>query len=380
MAAASQVNNPAQPGHCPTCGQDNDMKFTIECAECKKWIHYTCSALPLYLLLCLARTNRKYTCEPCSFEKYADPEWTVEASEAIERMKKEATPQTPHSPTPLNNSDQQSTPTPVTVPETPRETQGTIEYSTSMHNTTTTTTNTAALQVPATPSARLGDTPEDADFSQLHTPQQTPTRETQTPPLQPTQHPRNKQRHPTNQHQVKHPQTCKYYKQNKCKYGISGDNCSHSHPRPCPKLLQHGLDRKLGCTLGKRCPNFHPIICRDSLWHRKCYNRHCTYLHLKGTKRHRDYQEYPEQRHNTHTTYPRHTDRPKTPTIKPRDHQTTDGWEVQPSMQGSQPPFLETLMEKFLAMEKRSQMTINYLAERMERLESSHKGCSRHCH
>ncbi|MPC50854.1 hypothetical protein E2C01_044688 [Portunus trituberculatus] len=81
MADVRDVNN-AEPGHCSACGQNKDMKFTIQCEECKSWVHYTCGALPLYLLLCLTRTHRKYMCEKCSFHKYADPDWTAEAIEA----------------------------------------------------------------------------------------------------------------------------------------------------------------------------------------------------------------------------------------------------------------------------------------------------------
>lgn len=46
-----------------------------------------CSALPVYLLLCLARTNRKYTCEKCCRDKYADQEWTAEAVAAIKNQR-----------------------------------------------------------------------------------------------------------------------------------------------------------------------------------------------------------------------------------------------------------------------------------------------------
>lgn len=69
------------------------MKFANQCEECQDWIHHTCSALPLYLLLCLAKTIQKYTCESCSFDKYADTKWPAVTSETISRMKE----QTAHS-------------------------------------------------------------------------------------------------------------------------------------------------------------------------------------------------------------------------------------------------------------------------------------------
>lgn len=64
------------------CGSAYEMKFTIQCEECKTWVHYLCTGLPLYQLLCLAHTHRRFTCEKCCFEKFGDPNWTAEASEA----------------------------------------------------------------------------------------------------------------------------------------------------------------------------------------------------------------------------------------------------------------------------------------------------------
>lgn len=77
---------------------------------------------------------------------------------------------------------------------------------------------------------------------------------------------------------------CKFYKQNRCRHTNSKD-CNYSHPRPCKKLMMHGINDKRGCTLGKDCSSFHPIMCRESISRGTCFREDCTKLHMRGTKR-----------------------------------------------------------------------------------------------
>ena len=47
------------------CGKkDNDNM--ISCTDCRVWIHFECTELPLYQLYSLVSTKRKFTCEKCS--------------------------------------------------------------------------------------------------------------------------------------------------------------------------------------------------------------------------------------------------------------------------------------------------------------------------
>lgn len=244
--AADQDVNTADQGHCGTCGRDVDMKFTIQCAECEQWIHYTCSALPLYLLLCLARTTRKYTCEKCSFDKYADPTWTAEASEAMERMRKEKASQ-------------------------PK---------------TNTTSNEASATPPQT--GDLGNTPEDMNLGLTQ----------DTPPLVPNTDT------PSNHHHPKSTETtttrkkvpiCRYYKKGVCKYGISVKDCKFGHPKPCRKYLSHGFRGENGCNLNSKCTMFHPTLCRNSLRKHECFVETCRFINITGTRRKREAQTPPRQ-------------------------------------------------------------------------------------
>ena len=88
---------------------------------------------------------------------------------------------------------------------------------------------------------------------------------------------------------------CSYYLKNTCRHGISGRLCPKSHPKACKKLLQNGDRSPNGCTLGKNCDKFHPLMCVSSLRVRACYNLNCKNVHVKGTKRYRKYSNTPTQ-------------------------------------------------------------------------------------
>ena len=73
---------------------------------------------------------------------------------------------------------------------------------------------------------------------------------------------------------------CKNYRLGKCN---AGDNCEFSHPDKCLNYCRYGRE---GCRGGfQSCNLLHPVLCRDSLNYRKCFNESCTLAHLKGTNR-----------------------------------------------------------------------------------------------
>lgn len=261
MATARNVNK-ADQDHCTTCGRDTDMKYTIQCAECDHWIHYTCSALPLYLLLCLARTNRKYTCETCAFEKFSDPEWTAEASEAMEKMRKDTTPQPPSNTEKTVNVNGKED-SPATPPPTSTETQET------------------AIQQ-ETPPLIHGEEETPSGAQTATHPVSAPTSSTPVPsppapsPLSPTS--------PSSGTQREVP-ICLFYKKGICMYGAAGRGCRFRHPKICKTLADHGNRGKLGCKLGRNCTMFHPIMCKQSQISGECLVKTCRLFHARGTRR-----------------------------------------------------------------------------------------------
>ena len=79
-----------------------------------------------------------------------------------------------------------------------------------------------------------------------------------------------------------------------CKYGISGNQCRYRHPKICKKLASHGTQGENGCTLGKRCSMFHPIVCKNSLKKNECLIQTCKFLHIKGTRRIKETSQPPQ--------------------------------------------------------------------------------------
>ena len=78
---------------------------------------------------------------------------------------------------------------------------------------------------------------------------------------------------------------CSFYRKGTCRYGISGRGCSKAHPKPCRKLLQHGIKAPHGCTLGRNCDKFHPRLCASSLRKGVCLKQSCRQWHIAGTNR-----------------------------------------------------------------------------------------------
>ena len=61
---------------CSQCKKD-DHELMIECSECKAWIYYQCTELPLYMIASLVKGRRKYSCPSRinineTLEKYTD--------------------------------------------------------------------------------------------------------------------------------------------------------------------------------------------------------------------------------------------------------------------------------------------------------------------
>ena len=66
-------------------------------------------------------------------------------------------------------------------------------------------------------------------------------------------------------------------------YGISGNGCKYCHPKPCKKLLNHGIRGTNGCEKGNQCEFLHPRMCHNSLFKKACFNSQCKDRHIRGT-------------------------------------------------------------------------------------------------
>ena len=81
--------------------------------------------------------------------------------------------------------------------------------------------------------------------------------------------------------QEKSSQCCRHYLRKKCKYGKKGDNCKYSHPKICSLFETSG---KIGCAKGKKCEQYHPYLCRNSLKQQFCDIQDCKFFHLKSLR------------------------------------------------------------------------------------------------
>ena len=85
---------------------------------------------------------------------------------------------------------------------------------------------------------------------------------------------------------VKSQTICKFFQSGKCKHGMKGKECKFTHPNTCSKYTQYGTRQPRGCNLGKKCSDFHPTMCINSLRKGECFSQSCKFNHIKGTKRH----------------------------------------------------------------------------------------------
>ena len=89
---------------------------------------------------------------------------------------------------------------------------------------------------------------------------------------------------------------CKFFLNNACKYGKLGEQCDFYHPEICTNHLNC---RSMECTL------FHPTVCKSSQKNLECLNLKCRFTHLKGTKRYKP--RHLVDIENTSRTYPNST-------------------------------------------------------------------------
>jgi hypothetical protein len=75
---------------------------------------------------------------------------------------------------------------------------------------------------------------------------------------------------------------CKFYKQDKCKFG---QKCRNPHSKFCKTFMMKGSKRfnPMGCD--NNCGKPHPSAFRNAFRSNECRVDHCKFYHMKGTKR-----------------------------------------------------------------------------------------------
>ena len=69
---AASVTNPVQSSDiCPKCTLQADMGTSLECFNCKSWLHLSCTGLPSFQIVLFQKTTRRFTCQNCFDSMYA---------------------------------------------------------------------------------------------------------------------------------------------------------------------------------------------------------------------------------------------------------------------------------------------------------------------
>lgn len=319
--ASQNVNNEA----CGMCHMADHMDHSIMCDGCKKWIHYYCTKLPIYILKCFAKSTRKFDCKMCSNTKYVDIEWDAVAQANIVKqgihIKSTNSNITQTSSGLENEESHPGTPKPLEEHESqgigssPEDANLSL-LTLSQEELTDNTHIPAGQGDPAPVSAnhhqRLNNT-ELPLTDPSHTAQVT-TQSHLTPTENLPQANAASQASPNSSlilsatsspegHRHSQLKICRFYKRNNCKHGILGTHCNFDHPKPCPKLMKFGLEEEKGCRLGARCDHYHPRMCRNSLRKGICLNTQCRFTHKKGTRRETvagDHQDHVALTNNLH--------------------------------------------------------------------------------
>lgn len=346
----------------------------IRCSDCLMWIHYKCSEVTTYVLVNLIKSNRKFTCLDCTKKNY--PNYDELAAE-IEKYKLEEcdTRETTGTQQKLKENGIPQAITPVqTISRTTKCTnQPWLHKAASMGDLDKYSYSDKVKYIKPTPTSTISPSQKQKDSNKhRHGSRANTTARTNNATRSESAVPS-----PSDPVESSHKKICRYYRKGGCKYGIKGEGCSYSHPKSCPKLFRHGLDKKLGFTMGSKCTYFHPTICRNSIRSLKCFNENCRFPHIKGTIRKRD-----SVGANLQAAQNVYEDAAGTGT---KTHQSTvpkngGGMGVtatQKDPQAEQASFLEIFMKRFLEMEKRLQTSTDFLAHRLERLESRDRGYSR---
>ena len=270
-------NLPPADTYCTICNK-HCIQECLKCQKCKRYIHADCSQLPAYAIVNFFNTRCQYTCEECVRKQlgedcdrlFAQVYTLIEKERATRKQQLEQQGAEKD----FDNINEHGDENESVAPDE---------------------------------SSLLPNHPGKQDNNQTTTPN---TNES------------------SGQRKAK---VCYFYKNNKCKYGLSGRDCSYAHPKLCNRYKINGCDPVRGCKKGNNCTFLHPSLCYGSERKRECFNMDCKRLHLKGTRRYTFDQTTTEQQTRQQAASTKQL--PTRPTIPLPDHQPHNAWSNGPPHQ-----------------------------------------------
>lgn len=222
---------------CAMCRRRVDRDHgALRCDGCEGWVHYLCSGLPVYQLILLAGSARKYLCSACVNNRFGD------------YMKKNAMFQN------LIDVQRQE------FSRRDAEEDG-----------------DSSKPEDAEDAVWDGEPRDGLDVCDGGNTRVYITSRSQSEV-------NNKRDTNSLKDSKKAKKVCRYFLQSKCKHGRKGSDCKFPHPKLCKRFTQNGSDEG-GCREGEECKYFHPPLCRGSERDKRCSREKCHFFHLIGTVR-----------------------------------------------------------------------------------------------
>ena len=207
------------------------------------WTHYTCAKLQEYYIIALTNSNRKYSCIIQSYENYDEllSDLKEDLTAEKEDIKEDLTAEKGE----IDQLDSQS------------QTVGQVSPPVSPDS-------DSIVPEDRPNSGEVLSSIPDIDLNIL-----TQTELTNTSPASQVENSGEITTRPTRGETeaavAKNKIICRYYRTNSCRHHASGKGCKYAYPKPCPKLLNFGLNKDKGCNKGKQCTNYHTRMCYMSL-------------------------------------------------------------------------------------------------------------------
>ena len=227
---------------CPSCDLAINETF-MKCHDCNKYFHYICTKLPINFIFLIKHTQRKYTCDLCTIERFDN--YILESDNIEEEINKHT-----------NIMRQQTAPIDSDV--TNNNTEDT--------NTNNDETNNVNSVTDITVENHDTNINNGVDNSSTHSNVSTTDNDNVD-----EENMLNNQ----NSNTRSPGRICKFYARANCRHGRSGHGCNFSHPRICHEYMNNN------CS-DNHCNYYHPNLCKYTRMNKPCTTFRCRFYHTNG--------------------------------------------------------------------------------------------------
>ncbi len=256
---------------CPSCNYSVTSENNgIQCDKCKDYFHYHCTTLPIYCLVSLSKTTRKWMCHSCvaqTFPSFLNDYKLIEG--AVKKHSELLDP---------NNPNKDELIEAANKIETELAAERIREKGKDNKQVNTVDDATAQVAQNATPT-QVGTNNNGNDrlsgVSNTTGSNDAAPADLDSPPGTDNVSGQIKSK------AIK-TKNCRYFIQGRCKAQKHSELCDFIHPDLCTKFISTGPP---GCDKSKDCQFYHPKLCMSSLTSNTCVRTRCFYYHVNGSTR-----------------------------------------------------------------------------------------------